>query len=229
MSVGSVSPRQLALALDHAQSFAREDFLSGPSNEVALTLIDRWPDWPGSILAIYGPAGCGKTHLAHVWQMRSHALFLDVNDLAAPSADANMILEGTIPGGPAEIEEDLFHLINHVRSRGLSLLLLARDAPARWRVGLPDLASRLAGLPSIGVEAPDDALLGAILKKHFSDRQIRVMPEVIAYLVRRMERSFAAAEQVAAKLDRIALSRSTPISVKLAREIFNEDRSHPAL
>ena len=38
-------PRQLALALDHAERLTREDFLPGPSNETALAMIDRWPDW----------------------------------------------------------------------------------------------------------------------------------------------------------------------------------------
>jgi chromosomal replication initiation ATPase DnaA len=224
-----ISGEQFLLPLPVRVAMGAADFVVSESNRDAVAWLDRWPEWPGSILAIYGPAGCGKTHLAHVWQMRSRAVFLNAHDLARPSGDMSMILDGTIPGGPAKAEEDLFHLINHVRSRGLSLLLLDREAPARWPVGLPDLASRLAGLPSIGVEAPDDALLGAILRKHFSDRQIRVTPEVVAYLVRRMERSFAAAEQVAAKLDRMALSRSTPVSIKLAREIFDEDRSRTAL
>jgi chromosomal replication initiation ATPase DnaA len=205
------------------------NFVVSESNRDAVAWLDRWPEWPSSILAIHGPPGCGKTHLAHVWQMRSHAVFLAADDLARPPVDANIILEGSILDEPAPrsatgAEEDLFHLINHVRSRGLSLLMLHREAPARWQVGLPDLASRLAALPSIAVQPPDDALLGAILRKHFSDRQIRVTPEVIVYLVRRMERSFAAAEHAAAKLDRLALSRNIPISIKLAREIFDEDR-----
>jgi chromosomal replication initiation ATPase DnaA len=223
-----ISGEQFLLPLPVRVAMGAADFVVSESNRDAVAWLDRWPEWPGSILAIHGPAGCGKTHLAHVWQMRSHAIFLDVHDLALPSGEANMILEGAVPGGSQKAEEDLFHLINHVRSRGLSLLLLDREAPARWRVGLPDIANRLAGLPSIGVETPDDALLGAILRKHFSDRQIRVTPEVIAYLVRRMERSFAAAEQIAAKLDQMAFSRSAPISIKLAREIFDEDRSRSA-
>ncbi len=60
-------PRQLALALDHAESYAREDFLSGPSNENALALIDAWPDWPARAIALVGPEGSGKTHLATIW------------------------------------------------------------------------------------------------------------------------------------------------------------------
>ncbi|HEY4164696.1 MAG TPA: DnaA/Hda family protein [Dongiaceae bacterium] len=215
---------QLSFPLPIRIAMGAADFVVSESNRDAVAWLDRWPEWPGSILAIYGPAGCGKTHLAHVWQMRSHAVFLPDDGFNRLPSDANVVLDGR-----RLAEEDLFHRINHVRSRGLSLLILDREPPARWPVSLPDLASRLAGLPSIAVQAPDDALLEAILHKHFSDRQIRVTPEVVAYLVRRIERSFAAAEQVATKLDRLALSRGSAISIKLAREIFDEDRSDTAL
>ena len=36
----TLAPRQLVLALGHAESFAREDFLAGPSNQAALALIE---------------------------------------------------------------------------------------------------------------------------------------------------------------------------------------------
>src|SRR5262245_6217040 len=60
-------PRQLALALDHAESFAREDFLTGPSNQTACALIERWPDWPDRVVLLVGPQGSGKSHLAAIW------------------------------------------------------------------------------------------------------------------------------------------------------------------
>src|ERR1700693_1913770 len=63
----SSRPRQLALALDHPESFAREDFLPGPGNEAALALIERWPDWPSPAIALTGPEGAGKSHLAAIW------------------------------------------------------------------------------------------------------------------------------------------------------------------
>jgi chromosomal replication initiation ATPase DnaA len=218
---------QLSFDLPIRVAMGAADFVVSGSNRDAVAWLDRWPEWPGSILAIHGPAGGGKTHLAHVWRMRSQATFLDLQSGAPHGFDrlpseGHFILDGLILDGRAAAEEDLFHLINHVRAYRLSLLILDREAPARWPVRLPDLASRLAALPSIAVEAPDDALLGAILDKHFSDRQIRVTPEVVAYLVRRIERSFAAAAAVAAELDRLALSRGAAISIKLAREIFEK-------
>ena len=69
-------PRQLALALDHAESFAREDFLGGPSNATALALIESFPDWPGRAAVLVGPEGSGKSHLAAIWATDSGARFL---------------------------------------------------------------------------------------------------------------------------------------------------------
>ena len=74
----SVAPRQLALALAHAESFAREDFLSGPSNAVALALIDAWPGWPHRTVMLTGPEGSGKSHLAATWAQAAGARLICV-------------------------------------------------------------------------------------------------------------------------------------------------------
>ncbi|MGB8274330.1 MAG: DNA replication protein, partial [Alphaproteobacteria bacterium] len=68
--------RQLPLDLPHRPALGLEDFLVAPCNVGAVRWIDRWPDWPGPVLAITGPSACGKTHLAHVWQARSGAAML---------------------------------------------------------------------------------------------------------------------------------------------------------
>jgi chromosomal replication initiation ATPase DnaA len=193
------------------------DFVVSDSNRDAVAWLDRWPDWPGSALAIYGPPGCGKTHLGHVWQARSRAHFLEAAELERLPSTGNLVLDGIrLP------EEDLFHLINHIRSQRVSLLILDREPPARWPVRLPDLASRLAALPAVAVQAPDDTLLAAVLAKHFADRQVEVSAEVIDYLVRQIERSFKAAATAARRLDRAALSRGAAITVKLARDILGD-------
>ena len=215
-------PEQLALELvtvRHAMDAA--DFVVSGSNRDAVAWLDRWPDWPGSALAIYGPPGCGKTHLAHVWQARSEAHFWDGESLDALPR-GNLILDGARPP-----EETLFHLINHARAEKISLLILDREAPARWNVRLPDLASRLAALAAVPVLPPDDTLLAAVIAKHFADRQLAVPAEVVAYLVRAIERSFAAAATVAEQLDHAAMARLAPISVRLVREVLGRTSESP--
>jgi chromosomal replication initiation ATPase DnaA len=79
------------------------------------------------------------------------------------------------------------------------------------------------------ISPPDDLLLAAVLVKHFADRQVRVAPGVIGFLVRRMERSFAAAGALAERLDRFALGAGRPITVALARRVLAEPAEHPSV
>ncbi len=213
-------PEQLPLDLPVRNAMNAAGFVVSESNQDAVAWLDRWPDWPNGILAVYGPQGCGKTHLAHVWQDRSAARFLDLSALEQLPQGENLILDGIrLP------EEHLFHLINHTRAQKTSLLILDREPPARWAVRLPDLASRLASVPAVAVLAPDDTLLAAVLAKHFADRQVDVAPEVIGYLVKQIERSFTAAETMARRLDQAAMARRGPISIKLARDLLSGENS----
>ena len=123
-------------------------------------------------------------------------------------------------------EELLLHLYNGVIEAGASVLLTMQSPPASLPIALADLASRLRALPVAGIAPPDDELLGAVLFKHFADRQILVRPGVIAYLVARIERSFAAAASVAARLDAEALGAKRPITVRLARAVLAEFGDH---
>jgi chromosomal replication initiation ATPase DnaA len=214
---------QFAIDLPYRPAFGRADFLVSECNAAALGWIERWPDWPARALVLHGPAGSGKSHLAHLWCERSggrsvpgDALWqIDPDELARCRAVA-------LDDAEAAPEEALLHLYNCCGEAGASLLVVARAAPACWPVALPDLASRLRAAPSVSISLPDDALLAAVLVKHFADRQVRVAPGVIAFLVRRMERSFGAAGALAARLDRLALSAGRPIGLSLARRALAE-------
>jgi chromosomal replication initiation ATPase DnaA len=216
-------PRQLALALDHAESFAREDFLSGPSNATALALLDAWPDWPARAVVLIGPEGSGKSHLAAIWALEAGARFLAARALGDASLPAELatgalVVEDIAAG--AFDERSLFHLLNLAREERAYLLLTARTAPAGWVVGIPDLASRLKSLPAVVVTAPDDALLRAVLVKLFADRQVAVDESLIGYVAKRIERSFAAARQVVGELDREAMRQQRPLTRVLAAEVL---------
>jgi chromosomal replication initiation ATPase DnaA len=212
--------RQRTFDLPVETGFGAADFLVSDCNREAAEWIERWPDWPWRALALYGPSGSGKTHLAHLWRERAGGTLIGgaaVAGAAAPDAAAVAIDDAELAQ-----EESLLHLYNSALERGASLLLTMPAPPASLLLALPDLASRLRALPVVGIAPPDDALLGAVLVKHFADRQVRVRPGVIAYLVTRIERSFAAAASVAARLDEAALSAARPITVKLARAVLEE-------
>lgn len=213
-----MSGRQLPFDLPSRRAMGAADFVTSTSNAAALALIDAWPSWPGPVLAIHGPTGCGKTHLGHVWQEKvgDKALFLAAPHTLPELPDRPCL----ILDEPLLDETVFFHLLNRIKNEGGALLILSREAPARWPVKLPDLASRLKALPAVEVAAPDDALLAAVLVKHFADRQINVAPEVIDYLLRQMERSFAAAADIADRLDRAALAEGRAITVPLVKRVL---------
>jgi chromosomal replication initiation ATPase DnaA len=212
--------RQRAFDLPVETGFGGADFLVSDSNRAAFEWIERWPQWPAPALVLYGPSGSGKTHLAHLWCERCGATLIAGEAIGGMvSSDAAALAIDDAERAP---EQPLLHLYNNAVERGASLLLTMRAPPASLSIALPDLASRLRALPVAGIAQPDDALLGAVLVKHFADRQVHVAPGVIAYLVARIERSFAAAASVAARLDAAALSAGRPITVKLARAVLED-------
>lgn len=215
-------PRQLPIPFELRPALGGEDFLVTPANAEAVAWIDRWPDWPAPVFCVWGPEGCGKTHLARVFQARTGGAPLAVTDIAEAADKAAgkvHVLEDLDPL-PDTAEEALFHLYNAAKSAGGHLLVTARRPPARWNVTLPDLRSRLAAAPAVEVTAPDDALLEALLVKQFADRQLKVEAEVVAYLVARMDRSFRAARDLVAALDAEALARRRNVTVPLARDVL---------
>lgn len=215
--------QQLVMPFVPATSYAPEDFISSESNDEAFRLVQSWPVWPYSIMLIHGPAGCGKTHLAHLFAAKAGATMLAPARVG--TAPADQLLAGNHawvldPLRPGIDEAALAQLINHVRARGDYLLLVADAPAAHLAFTLPDLRSRLAMLPAVAVGAPDDALLMGVLAKAFADRQLRVAPDVLAYAVARLERSHAAAQQFAARIDELSLARGRAVTMPLVREVL---------
>ena len=219
---------QGVLAFGVRDARAAGDFHVAASNRAAAAWIDRWPDWPAAGLVLHGPPGCGKTHLLSIWARRSRARPAAMHDLAGlvPAALAGDLRALAIDDvGDGLDERSLFLVYNALAERRGSLLLAAASPPARWPVAMPDLRSRIVALPAVAIDAPDDALLAAVLVKLFADRQTIVGAATIDYLVTRIERSFAAARRVVALLDRAACREQRAITVPFVREhLFANDQ-----
>jgi chromosomal replication initiation ATPase DnaA len=218
-------PRQLPLALGFSERFGREDFLAGPSNAAALALIERWPDWPAPVVALVGPEGSGKSHLAAIWAKTAGARSIASHAIASASvptalATGALVVEDLREGACEDAA--LFHLLNLAREQGDFVLITARTAPGGWTIRLRDLASRLRALPTVALAPPDDALLRAVLVKLFADRQLAVDEGLIGYLTTRIERSFAAARAVVAELDREAMRQKREVNKAFAAELLRE-------
>jgi DnaA regulatory inactivator Hda len=218
-----VTARQIPLDLGHRPALKREDFLVAPSNAAAVGWLDRWPDWPHPVLVIHGPEGAGKSHLAEAWRERCGAKRIEAGELSARGVPAltqcALVIEDLDRGVD---ETGLFHLYNMMTEARRFLLLTARTAPVRWPLLLADLRSRLLAAPAVRLEAPDEALIGAVLVKAFADRQLRVGEDVVLYLLARMERSFAAVRETAIALDRLALAERRAITIPLVRQLLHD-------
>lgn len=213
---------QLALPFRPGRSDAAEDFVAGAANAAARAWLERWPEWPARRLVLHGPAGCGKSHLAAVWQRRSGATAVAGEALAAMAPEAAV---ASLSGAAAVLVEDadaapqgraLLHLLNAAAEAGLSVLLTARTPPARWPVSLPDLRSRLVATAAVPIAAPDEALLLAVLAKLMADRQLSLAPGLVAALVLRLPREFAAVQALAAALDEASLAAGGRVTRRIA-------------
>ncbi|KAB7648712.1 HdaA/DnaA family protein [Polymorphobacter fuscus] len=193
---------QPALPLVYRPRLSEQDFVTSDTNRDAVAWLARPDLWPMPRCVLIGPAASGKSHLAAMFAARQPALVFD---------DADLLTDG----------EPLFHAWN-AADRARPLLMTATRMPRFWAHRLPDLASRLAATPQVRLEDPDDVLIAAVLVKCFADRGLRVGDDVVAWLVTRIERSFAAATDVVARLDQAALSERRDITVPMARALLEE-------
>lgn len=221
---------QLGLDLPARTALGRDDFMVAPSNALALAMIDGWQSWPLHKLVLSGPDGSGKTHLTHVWAAASGARILKAHDLRADTLD-------TTATGPVAVEDvpqiaqdlaaqtALFHLHNLQHAANQPLLMTGTPPPSLWHMSLPDLQSRIDAAGHAALSAPDDGLLQAVLEKHFADRQLAPRPDVIPYLLPRIERSYLAALQIVAALDEESLRDRKPITRPMAAALLDKDTS----
>ena len=217
-----MSAVQIPFDIPMREAFDAEDYLVTASNAAAVNWIDRWPDWTDTHCTIlYGSIGCGKTHLSHVWQYKSAAVRMALEDITSKEVYTALIIEDidtTITN--KALQEKLFHLYNWQKETRGSLMLTAGKHPKYWPLSLPDLQSRMLAAMSLEIGAPDDDLLAAVIVKQFMDRQVKIPIEVVNYLIPRIERSFEAARNIVVRVDKLALARKRKITVPLVRELL---------
>lgn len=215
---------QLTLDLPFNEAMTRDDFIVSDANRQAFDFVSAWPDWPANVVLLAGPAGSGKTHLANIWAheagaQRHRAKNLTFETIESWLETGALVLEDLDFHSLDEIA--LFHLVNTVRG-GQGFLLMTCEQPlSDWSLTLPDLASRLRAAVPVDIGAPDDALMRQIFVKQFTDRQISIEPQVIDYLVNRMERSLNSVRELVCRLDEAAFSQGRAITKRLAAEVID--------
>lgn len=212
-------PRQLPLDFGHEPSHAEDDFLVGEGNTLAHARILAWPHWPDGITLLLGPAASGKSHLARIFIDRSHAESVSPETIGAISSASGrgaVVVEDVDRLGYDE--HALFHLLNQAMRGERSVLLTAREDIVLWPLRTDDVRSRARRAAVFRLEVSDDIELSQMFVKLFGDRQIRVDPKVIGYVVPRMERSPEEAAALVELMDRLALAKGSAITRAIASE-----------
>jgi len=212
--------RQLPLPFPYRPRFAETDFLPASSNEAARAWLQRPQDWPDRRLALWGPAGCGKTHLLTVWATRAGADLLSGAALRDFPFRAGATALAVDDADMMTAEEPLLHLLNAAVDARVPVLLTGRTPPARWLVHLPDLTSRLRAVTAVEIRAPEDSLLRALLARLLAERQIAVADAVQDWLLLRLPRTAAALREAVGQLDRASLAVGGRIIRPLAAEVL---------
>ncbi|SHG42878.1 HdaA/DnaA family protein [Cognatishimia maritima] len=219
--------QQLSLDLPVRTALGRDDYFVSDANAMAVALVEDWTHWTNGKLIVTGPEGSGKTHLVHVWANLSGAKIIEARELSLDGipalAQSPVAVENVHRIAENAAQDALFHLHNLILAEGHSLLLTGVGEPKHWGLTLPDLASRMQGTMTAILSDPDDMLLSVVLAKLFNDRQLVPTPDTIPYLVKHMDRSYAAARDLVEQLDRASLAEKKPITRSFASRILRGD------
>lgn len=193
---------QISLPFERHGGSSEGDFLVSEANRIAVAHLKRWREWPLSISVLTGPALSGRSILArHFAQMSGGEVIDDAQGIKGRRDD-----------------HFLFHAWNEAQTAHRPLLMVGDTPPSGWDVRLPDLRSRLAAVPHVAIEAPDELLARALICRAFDLAGASYAPDVPDWLLRRVERRYDAIAQVTGLLDRAALSSGRKISVAMAKE-----------
>lgn len=225
---------QQALDLPVTPRYDFASFVSCDGNVTALEFARQLvePQENEKLLFLYGPAGCGKTHLLNAISrvIGNHSRVLSCKEFT--SRDAGTLLE-QVSELPALLVDDLQHLpdcpdlrqalweaFNHFHTAGL-VVALAADAPPRELANLDDhLISRLLWGLVARMDVSDDHSRRMLIAKLAADRQVLLPDEVAAWLVTVLPRDVGSLVAACEALYREALTQQRKITLRLARELF---------
>ncbi len=212
------APEQLSLPFAHRPAFAI-DFIEAPSNAAALGWLARTQSWPDGRLALWGAAGCGKTHLLHLWAAASGAQVVAGPALTEPRRTTGLAID---EADAVADETVLLHTLNVAAEAGRPVLIAARLPPARWTTQLLDLASRLRAVTAVPIGPAEDSLLQALLARLLAERQIAVPPATRDWLLLHLPRAPGAVREAVGRLDRGSLGAGRRVTPALARDVLGD-------
>ena len=213
---------QLIFKFPFKTTYFENDFYVSSNNFEAYKLIESWPDWPDKWINIYGPTGCGKTHLSKILEKKICSLVLNEKEITEKifpniSKFKSIIIDNLDKNFD---EKSFFSLLNFTKQLDIAVLILTKIPLKDFGINLVDLKSRLNSFISFGIDLPTDELLKVIITKSFSDKQITVTDKNLNYIVNNIERSYEKVFKFIKDIDDLSLSSGKAININLIKKVL---------
>ena len=217
---------QLIFKFPFKIKYYEQDYYVSNNNFSAYRLIESWPNWPNKWLNIFGPKGCGKTHLSNILKKKIGVTqILEAKNIDNESIFKLEKLDCLIIDNYANnIDEKLFYSLLNQSKQVNSYIVINSILPIRNNnFKLVDLKSRAESFVSLGIELPTDELLRVIISKSFSDKQIEISPNISEYIIKNIERSYEKVFKFIKEIDDLSLSSGKSININLIKKVLTNE------
>ncbi len=215
---------QLIFNFPFKKNYLQQDFYVSENNFSAFKLIESWPKWPSRLVNIFGPTGCGKTHLINILKSKIQSMLILAKDVNAETLTQYKIKECLIIDNfDNNIKENiLYSIINLAFQDNKYLIISSKVSLKKFEIKLDDLKSRFQSFVEIGINLPTDDMIRVILTKNFSDKQIQISEKNIEYILKNIERSYEKINSFSSSIDGLSLAKARPINLQLIKKVLNE-------
>ena len=219
-----IKMKQLIFKFPFKTNYFEEDFYVSTNNFEAYKLIETWPKWSSRFINIFGPAGCGKTHLANIFYKKINSFFINASNLNNDSLSAIKSKECLIIDEfQNNIEEKLFYsVLNQTHLSNQYIIINSLKPIQTFEVKLNDLKSRFSSFVNIGIDLPTDELIKVIISKNFSDKQVKIDSNQLEYILKNIDRSYESIFNLIEKLDNFSLSTGKSININLIKKALTK-------
>ena len=217
---------QLIFNFPFKKNYLQQDFYVSKNNFNAFKLIESWPNWPSRLINIFGPTGCGKTHLVNILKSKIQSTIISPNIVSEDILKKYKTKECLIIDdfNNDKDEKILYSIINQAYQDNKYLIISSPISIKSFQTKLLDLKSRFSSFIDIGIDLPTDDLIRVILTKNFSDKQIQVSQKNIEYILKNIERSYEKINTFSNSIDSLSLTKAQPIKLNLIKKVLNEIR-----
>ena len=213
---------QLVFKFPFKTTYFEKDFFVSSNNFEAYKLIESWPKWPDKKINIFGPRGCGKTHLTNILSKKLKLLSINANKF---DEKINKLVENfeciVIENYEENIDENLLYsFINQISQFNKYLIINSHKNIKNFKINLIDLKSRLNSFMEIQINLPTDELIKVIISKAFSDKQIGLSNKNLEFVIKNVERSYEKILKFTKDIDNLSLSTGKSININLIKKVL---------